>query len=241
MNSTDIKEKGWFEERVGGVNEIFGGFLYRRVPRGVNWWYCLGSSSLFVFIILVVTGIFLMMNYSPSPDHAYYSIAYIMNNVPFGAVIRSIHHWAATFMIILIGLHLIRIFYMGAYKYPRELNWIIGVCLLLLVVLGAFTGYLLPWDQTSYWATSVGSNLVAEVPWIGGWLKQIVLGGNEVGTVTLTRFYTLHIALIPTMIIALIGVHIFMVVKQGISSLPGTIIDPIRSSNGKEKGEVNNG
>ncbi len=213
------KIDSWFEERLE-LEKGIGWFLYRRVPRGVNWWYTLGSATLVTFILLVFTGIFLMMNYSPSPDHAYESVQYIMNDVPFGSLIRSMHFWAASAMVALIGLHTLRTFFMAAYKYPRELTWVVGTLLFILVMGSAFTGYLLPWDQKAYWATNVGVGIAGQVPVVGPFVQKILIGGTTVGALTLTRFYTFHVGVIPPLIALLIGIHIFLVVKQGISAPP---------------------
>jgi quinol-cytochrome oxidoreductase complex cytochrome b subunit len=172
------------------------------------------------FILLLVTGVFLMMNYSPSPDHAYDSIQHIMNDIPFGSLIRSIHYWSASAMVVLVGLHAVRTFFMGAYKYPRELTWITGVILLIAVMGAGFTGYLLPWDQRAYWATNVAAGIAGEVPVIGPWVRSILIGGNSIGAVTLTRFFTLHVAVIAPIIILFVSAHISMVVKGGISAPP---------------------
>lgn len=209
----------WFEERLE-VRKLVDSFLYRKVPRGVGWWYTLGSATLVTFILLLITGIFLMMNYSPSPDHAYESVQYIVNEVPFGTLIRSMHSWASSAMVVLVGLHTLRVFFMAAYKYPRELTWLVGVLLFILVMGAAFTGYLLPWDQRAYWATNVGIGIAGQAPLVGPLIQKILIGGTEIGALTLTRFFTFHIGVIPTLIILLIGIHIFMVAKQGISAPP---------------------
>ncbi len=210
---------GWIEERLE-IKKHIDGFLYRQVPRGVGWWYTLGSATMVCFILLLFTGLFLMMNYSPSPDHAYESIQYIMNEIPFGSVIRSIHFWSATSMVVLIGLHGMRTFFMAAYRYPREITWVVGTALFMMVMVAAFTGYLLPWDQRAFWATNVGVGIAGEVPFIGPWLQKVLIGGPRIGAVTLTRLFTFHVGVIAPLIIMLIGVHIFMVVKQGISAPP---------------------
>jgi quinol-cytochrome oxidoreductase complex cytochrome b subunit len=209
------KNEDWIEDRLE-LKHPLGWFLDRKVPRGVGWWYTLGSATMVVFIIQVFTGIFLMMNYSPSPDHAYDSIQYIMNSVTFGGLIRSIHFYAASAMVILVVLHLLRVFFMAAYKYPRELTWVVGVLLLIFVLGSSFTGYLLPWDQRAYWATNVAVGIAGDVPLIGPWIQKILIGGSQIGAITLTRFFTFHIALLPALIATLIGVHLFMVIKQGI-------------------------
>jgi quinol-cytochrome oxidoreductase complex cytochrome b subunit len=216
---TEQQRTGWLDERFG-ANSLIGGFLYRKVPRGVGWWQTMGSATLVVFILLVVTGAFLMFNYSPSPDHAYQSIEYINDTVQFGSLIHSIHHWAASAMVVLVGLHGLRTFFMASYKYPREVTWILGSILFVLVMVSSFTGYLLPWDQKAYWATNVGTGIAAQAPLIGPWLQELLVGGSTIGALTLTRFFTLHVAIIPPLIIILIGVHIFLVVRQGISTPP---------------------
>jgi ubiquinol-cytochrome c reductase cytochrome b subunit len=229
------EKKGWFEERLE-LNKSVGWFLNRSVPRGVGWWYVLGSATMVVFMILVVTGIFMMTNYSPSPDHAYDSIQYSTTQVPFGQLIRSIHFYAASAMIILVALHLVRVYFMAAYKYPRELTWVIGAILLLLVLGSSFTGYLLPWDQRAYWATNVASGISGSVPLIGPWMQKVLLGGAQIGATTLTRFFTFHVGVLPALIAGLIGLHLFMVIRQGISAPPGLMKG--LSAKGKDRKEA---
>ncbi len=209
----------WLEERLE-TSDLIRGFLFRKVPRGVGWWYTLGSATLVSFVLLLITGLFLMMNYSPSPDHAYESVQFIMQEVTFGALIRSIHFWSASAMVVLIGLHTLRVFFMAAYKYPREITWVIGVLLFILVMGAGFTGYLLPWDQKAYWATNVGTAIAGQTPLLGPLIQQVLIGGSQIGALTLTRFFTFHVAIIPLLIMLLMGIHIFMVVKQGISAPP---------------------
>jgi ubiquinol-cytochrome c reductase cytochrome b subunit len=228
------EKKGWFEDRLQ-IKKPLEWLLYRKVPRGVGWWYTLGSATLVVFVIQIVTGLFLMLNYSPSPDHAYDSIQYIMTGVTFGTFIRSVHFYAASAMVILIVLHLLRVYFMAAYKYPRELTWVIGVLLLLLVLGSSFTGYLLPWDQRAYWATNVAAGIAGSVPLIGPWIQKILIGGSQVGTLTLTRFFTFHVGVLPALIILLIGFHIFMVVRQGISAPPGSMKLAVLPGRGKKE------
>jgi len=152
----------WLDERTG-LQVIWRTVFDRKVPR-VNWWYTLGSASLFLAMMQAVTGVFLTMYYVPTPEEAYNSIQYIMNDVAFGWLVRGIHHWGATLMVLTVFLHMLRVFYYGAYKYPREVTWVTGVVLLLLTVGLGFTGYLLPWNQRAYWATAVGTSLVGSVP-----------------------------------------------------------------------------
>lgn len=209
----------WIDERLE-FSPRLKYFLDRLVPRGVGWWYTLGSATLFLFILQVVTGIALTMYYSPSPDHAYKSVEFITNEVSGGRLIRGIHHWSSSGIVVLSVLHGLRTFFFGAYKYPRELTWILGVLLLVIVLAFSFTGYLLPWDQKAYWATVVGTSIPGSVPYIGDLLFKLMRGGTEVGAVTLVRFYSLHVIILPLVAAALIGLHIYLVVKLGISAPP---------------------
>ena len=209
----------WLDERIG-TNQVWEVLFLRKIPKGVNWWYTLGSATLFAFILQAVTGMFLAMYYAPTPDHAYDSIQYIMNEVVFGQVVRGLHHWGASAMVVLVVLHMLRIIVMGAYKYPREATWIVGVVLLLLTFGFGFTGYLLPWDEKAYWATTVGTNMVGTVPFVGGFLLVAARGGSDLGALTLTRFYAIHMLFLPSLTVGFIALHLFMVIRQGISVPP---------------------
>lgn len=208
----------WLDERLG-LTTIYNVTLDRNVPK-VNWWYTLGSATLFLFVLQAVTGIFLSVYYVPSPDHAYESIQYIMNGVTFGWLIRGIHHWGATLMVISVFMHMLRTFYMAAYKYPRELTWITGVVLLLATLGMGFTGYLLPWNQKAYWATTVGTEIPGTAPLIGGFLVRVLRGGADLSAVTLARFFAVHIWFLPAVLIAVIGVHLYLIIRIGITSPP---------------------
>jgi quinol-cytochrome oxidoreductase complex cytochrome b subunit len=210
---------GWVEERTG-LTPFLRGFLYRKVPKGTNWFYTLGSATMFAFISQATTGIFLAMYYEPDPSRAYESASRITNEVFLGELVRGMHRWGSTVMIVLIFLHMARTFFFGAYKYPRELNWVIGVVLLVLTLAMGFTGYLLPFDQRSYWATIVGVNINASGPVIGPYLADFLRGGPEFGATTLSRFYALHMLLIPGLIAALIGAHLYLVAKLGTTAPP---------------------
>jgi ubiquinol-cytochrome c reductase cytochrome b subunit len=190
------------------------------VPRGLGFWRALGAPLAITFAIQAVTGIFLALNYSPSPDHAYDSIRYIQKEVAFGAVLRGIHYFGASAMVILVLLHAARVFFTGAYKPPRELLWITGVFLLALTILFGFTGYLLPWDQKAYWATVVGTNIAESVPGLGPWTADLMRGGDTLGARTLTRFYGVHVLILPALMSLGIAVHLLLVHRLGIAS-PG--------------------
>ncbi|MDO8520094.1 MAG: cytochrome b N-terminal domain-containing protein [Deltaproteobacteria bacterium] len=209
----------WFDERIG-IREMKKTLLDRKIPAGVGFMYVLGSVSLFLFISQFTTGILLAMNYSPSPDHAYLSVKYITEAVSMGGFIRGLHKWGATFMVIAVMLHMIRVFFMGSYKYPRETSWVVGVFIFLVVIGFGFTGYLLPWDQKGYWATVVGANIAGSAPVVGKGMATLLSGGEGLGAVTLTRFYAIHVLVLPALLVGLIAFHLFLVVKQGISAPP---------------------
>jgi quinol-cytochrome oxidoreductase complex cytochrome b subunit len=208
----------WLDERLG-LTTIYNTVFDRKVPK-VNWWYTLGSASLFLFVIQAVTGIFLTVYYVPSPDHAYDSVQYIMNEVAFGWLIRGIHHWGASLMVLFVFIHMLRTFYFAAYKYPREITWLTGVFLLLATIGMGFTGYLLPWNQRAYWATTVGTEIPGTAPLIGEFLTRILRGGTDLSAVTLARFFSIHIWFLPAVILLLIGIHMYLVIRIGISSVP---------------------
>jgi quinol-cytochrome oxidoreductase complex cytochrome b subunit len=209
----------WLEERSGLVGGIKY-FLFRKVPRDSGWFHTLGSASLTAFLVQAITGVILAMYYKPDPDSAYASIQFITNDLTLGWLVRGMHRWGASVFIILMFLHMARVFLFGSYKYPRELNWIVGVLILALGMLEGFTGYLLPWDQTAYWATVVGINLNGTMPVIGPFLAQWLAGGAEIGSDALSKFYSLHMLVIPGGIFALIGFHLYLVVRLGVTSPP---------------------
>jgi menaquinol-cytochrome c reductase cytochrome b subunit len=209
----------WLEERSGIVGAVHY-FLFRKVPRDTNWFHTLGSATLTAFIVQLVTGVVLAFYYKPSPNEAYESIQFITNDLTLGWLVRGMHRWGASVFIILLFLHMGRVFLFGAYKYPRELNWLLGVLLLVLAMLEGFTGYLLPWDQTAYWATVVGINLNATAPFLGPFISDFLRGGQEIGTNTLSIFYSMHMLLIPGGLILLITLHIYLVIRLGVTSPP---------------------
>ena len=209
----------WVDQRTA-ASGFLTGMLFRKVPKGTNWFYTLGSATLFAFIVQAVTGVFLAMFYTPSATQAYSSISHINNEVPLGALVHGMHKWGASVMVILVFLHMSRTFFFGAYKYPRELNWVIGVVLLILTMTMAFTGYLLPFDQRSYWATIVGVNINGTGPLVGPYLNDFLLAGPDFGATTLSRFYSIHMLLVPGLIAALIGAHLYLVARLGTTAPP---------------------
>jgi quinol-cytochrome oxidoreductase complex cytochrome b subunit len=216
---------GWVDERTG-ASPFLTGLLLRKVPKGTNWFYTLGSATMFVFAMQALTGVFLAMYYTPSSTEAYNSITHLTNDVFLGEFVRGLHKWGATLMIILIFLHMGRTFFFGAYKYPRELNWVIGVVLLILTLVMGLTGYLLPFDQRSYWATIVAMNITGSGPLMGPYLADFLRAGSEFGGTTLPRFYSVHMLLVPGLIVALIGAHLYLVVKLGTTAPPWLRADP---------------
>ena len=167
-----------------------------------------------------MTGIFLTVYYTPSPDHAYDSVQYIMEGVAFGWLIRGIHHWGATLMVIVVFIHLLRVFITASFKFPRELTWLIGIGLFLATLGMGFTGYLLPWNQKAYWATTVGTQIAGSVPFIGEFILKALRGGPDLSALTLQRFFSAHIWIIPAVLAGLIGVHLFLIIKHGESHFP---------------------
>jgi quinol-cytochrome oxidoreductase complex cytochrome b subunit len=207
----------WFEDRFK-VKELLISIVKHPAPENVisNPLYCLGGTAFLCFLILAASGIFLAMYYKPTPAEAYKSVENIMTVVPMGSLIRSIHHWAANMMIAAVMLHMIRVYFMGAYKKPRELNWVVGILLLLITTTFGFSGYLLPWDQLAYWATKIGTGIAAAIPVVGQYISLILVGGNDLGAETLTRFFAIHVLILPAAILTLLGLHFMMVRIQGI-------------------------
>lgn len=182
-----------------------------------NFFSCLGGISFTLFLVQALTGILLLMYYRPTVEEAYKSVVEITNIVPFGWLVRGIHHWAANIMIMTVILHMMRVFTVGAYKPPRDFNWVTGAALLLLTFVFGFSGYLLPWTQLSYWATTVGTEAAASVPFLGDTIKFFIRGGTDIGQLTLTRFFALHVVILPAVILAFLILHFLMIRRQGIS------------------------
>ena len=212
----------WLDRRLD-LTSVRLALLDRAVPERLTWWHTLGSATLTVFVVQVITGIVLATFYSPSPDHAYDSVRYIQGQVASGGLLRGVHHWAASAMVVLLIAHLLRVFAFGAYKYPREANWLLGVGLFVLVLAFSFTGYLLPWDQKAYWATVVGTSIAGTTPVVGGELLTLLRGGGDLGAATLSRFYAFHVLWLPLGLVALVLLHLVLVIRQGIAAHPGAM------------------
>src|ERR1700710_2963148 len=210
----------WVDERTS-LSGAARWMMFRKVPKGTNWFYTLGSATMFAFLSQAVTGVFLAMYYRPDPaGGAYESIRHVTNEVFLGQFVRGMHKWGSTVTVILIFLHMGRTFFFGAYKYPRELNWVIGVALLILTMIMSFTGYLLPFDQRSYWATIVGVNINGTGPLVGPYLNDFLRAGPFFGATTLSRFYAIHMLLVPGGLAAMMGAHLYLVAKLGTTAPP---------------------
>jgi len=208
-----------FGHRIGW-NDALRPWLFKDLPPRTGWTATLGALSLMIFATMFVSGVFLAMHYNPSPDKAYQSVDHIMNDVPGGWLLRGLHHWGASAMVIAVFLHMLTGFFTGAYKKPRELTWVSGVVLLLIVLGLGFTGYLLPWDLKAYWATTVSTNIPKDIPLIGDFIARLMLGGDDVSGATLTRFYAVHAMLLPALLVAVLAFHIYLVRVHNIAEHP---------------------
>jgi ubiquinol-cytochrome c reductase cytochrome b subunit len=191
-------------------------FLYKKLPSNLGWSATLGSLCAILFGVMAISGMFLAMYYSPSPDKAYQSIEYIMTEVPLGSLLRGIHHWGAGAMVLAVFVHLLSVFFSGSFKAPRELTWILGVCLFLVTLGLGFTGYLLPWDQKAFWATVVSSNLPRDIPVVGQIVTNLLLSGSTISGLTITRFYAIHMLVLPSLMLILMACHIYLVRLHGV-------------------------
>lgn len=214
------KIRDWLEVRLGVkelVEKELTGYL---LPRNINFWYSMGSILLFIFVIQVATGILLLIYYVPEAEKAFDSVKTIMNTVPFGWLIRMSHVVGSNMMVLVLFCHMLSVLFMGSYKSPRELNWLTGFILFNLVLATSLTGYLLPWSQLSFWATTVATNSVGAIPYIGSFLVEFLRGGKLVGPPTLGRFFALHVAAMPLAIAATVGAHLFLLERIGVSTPP---------------------
>ena len=206
----------WLDDRTG-FRVIRRHLLDEPLPAGTGWWFTLGSVLLFSLGVQVVTGIALALYYAPTPDHAWDSVRYVMTEVRGGGFLRGLHHWGASVIVVAALAHLVRVVFFGSYKKPRELNWIVGLVLLHVILAFGLTGYLLPWDQRAYWATVVTINISKLSPLVGGFVAELLRGGPDIGALTLTRWYTVHVLVLPPVLAVLVLVHLYLMRRQGIS------------------------
>jgi ubiquinol-cytochrome c reductase cytochrome b subunit len=230
----------WLEARLS-LRESVGPMLMHPIPRAaagpMGWWYVFGSASMTLLVIQVVSGVGLALVYVPTADQAYESLLYLNEKQPLGWFLRSLHYWSGSAMVVMVVVHMIQVFLHAAYKYPRELNWLTGV-LLLLVTLGmAFSGQVLRWDTDAYWGVGVGASMAGRVPVLGPYLVDLLLGGPLIGGDTLSRFFALHVFIIPGLLLTFLAVHLWLVLKRGISAppVPGQTVDPRTYQQGYEK------
>ena len=217
----------WLDDRTG-ISDAVMPLLKHPAPPTRLWTYVFGSATLFVFVLQVITGVALSLLYEPSSNNAYQSLEFITNHAKFGNVLRGIHYYGASAMIILVGLHMMRTYITASYKFPREMNWISGVFLLLFTIFMGFTGQLLRWDASGVWSSVVAAQQLGRVPFIGKYLARLLLGGNTIGGQTLSRFYSYHVFIAPAGIFIFIGLHLYLVFRNGISEPPkeGRLVDP---------------
>ena len=221
----------WCEARLS-LRDTVGPMMMHPIPRGaagpMGWWYVFGSASMTLLFIQILTGIGLSLVYVPTADQAYESLVYLNYQMPLGWFLRSLHYWSGSAMVFMVVVHAVQVFLHGAYKYPRELNWITGVFLLLLTLGMAFTGQVLRWDADAYWGIGVGASMAGRVPWLGPYIVDLLLGGPIIGADSLSRFFALHVFVIPGLLLGLLAVHLWLVLKRGISAppVPGQVVDP---------------
>jgi quinol-cytochrome oxidoreductase complex cytochrome b subunit len=208
----------WFRERLPITGADLRALTNEPVPNHLkHWWFCLGGTPLYLFLVQIATGILLAFYYQPSPATAYESVRYITAEAAFGWYLRGLHKWAATLMVAAVILHQMRVFFTGAYRKPREINWIVGMCLLVCTLLLGFTGYSLVYEQLSYWGATVGANITGSVPVVGDFMKRLLLGGDVYNERTLSRFFVLHAAALPALTIGLLALHIAIIRLQGVT------------------------
>jgi ubiquinol-cytochrome c reductase cytochrome b subunit len=216
----------WLDDRLGFSTTIKPLIEHPVPPTG--WDYTIGSAALIAFTVQVVTGVALAFSYVPTPDHAYESLDFITHGALLGNIVRGIHFWGASAMVLLVALHAAQVFLIGSFKYPREVNWLSGTLLLVFTFGMAFTGQLLRWNQDAYWAVVVGASQAARAPLIGNFLTGVLFAGPQIGGATLTRFYATHVFMIPAIVFGLLGLHLFLVIRNGVSEppVPGVKVDP---------------
>jgi ubiquinol-cytochrome c reductase cytochrome b subunit len=210
----------WIDVRIGARDLVARELTGYLLPRNINAWYSMGSILLVIFLLQVLTGMLLLVHYVPDADKAFKSVSYIMNDIPYGWLVRMCHAVGSKLMVLVLLLHMLSVLFMGSYKSPRELNWLSGFTLFVLVEGISLTGYLLPWSQLSFWATTVATNSVGTIPVVGTFLVEFLRGGKLVGAPTLGRFFALHVSLMPITIATLVGLHLFFLQRTGVSTPP---------------------
>src|SRR5882724_1517698 len=221
----------WFEARLG-LRASLGPMLRHPVPKALTgpqgWWYVFGSASLTLLMIQIITGIGLALVYVPAADKAYESLLFLNYQQPLGWFLRALHYYAGSGMVVLVLAHMTQVFLHGAYKYPRELTWVVGVFLLLCTLGMFFTGQVLRWDPDAYWGLAVGGSMAGRVPGAGPWVVDLMMGGPIIGGNALSRFFTLHVFVIPGLLLAFLAIHLWLVIKKGISAPPepGQVVNP---------------
>lgn len=222
----------WLAERfrMATLREFLSAQARKPLPPHTSWGHTFGSLSLFLIVNQIATGILLMVYYRPTTDHAFESVEYISVKASFGWLIRGLHAWGSTLMVVVLALHMARTFFAGAYKKPRELTWVFGAIIFFMTLTFCFTGYLLPWTQLSYWATTVGTEVAGAIPIVGGALKRLLLGGDAVSQETLLRFYVMHVVILPWVVTGLVVLHLVLVRTQGLATLHRVGEEPVAGS-----------